>query len=239
MGTHDENNKAEPQNEFLSGFKIKDRMNSQKEETQKPFFNQQMDKQAAIKLDGNDSVQKKAGIGLFQKLHSKFSKGKSNPADAKQKIMMALIPLLFVIMIFMFRQVLCKPQQEALGAQTNNESTLSSKKSADSNIEWRIPDPLPVKIANVAQSGRDASIGTETGNTANNFGVMCIQSIVYSNDRPSVVIGNEIVYLNQEIRGLVVVEINKDYVVFEKDGKRWTRKVSEEIQEENTDENIK
>ena len=49
MGTQDENNMAEPQNEFLSGFKLKNRMESRKDDTQKPVFNQAEKNDRSIK----------------------------------------------------------------------------------------------------------------------------------------------------------------------------------------------
>ncbi len=259
MGTQDENNMAEPQNEFLSGFKLKNRMESHKDDTQKPVLNQgeKNDRSIPYKknasesnsdieinqmgLVDNDSVGKKAGSGLLKKYKSKLSKGKSNQADAKQKVMVALIPILFIVMIFMFRHVLSKPQQDAQGSVPGNETASAVKKSTDNNIEWNIPEPLSIKKNTGAGAEQNTANGTGQENTANDSenGVIYIHSILYSSDRPSVVIGNKIVYLNQEINGAVVVEIHKDYVVFEKDSKRWTQKIAEQIQQNSIEENIK
>lgn len=259
MGTQDENNMAEPQNEFLSGFKLKNRMESRKDDTQKPVVNQAEKNDRSIPykkpasesnsniemnkmgLVDNGSVGKKAGSGLLKKFKSKLPKGKSNQADAKQKIMVALIPVLFIVMIFMFRHVLSKPQQDAQGSIPGNETVSAVKKSSDNKIEWNIPEPLTIKKSTGAGAEQNTASGTGQENITNDAenGVIYIHSILYSSDKPSVVIGNKIVYLNQEINGAVVVEIHKDYVVFEKDSKRWTQKVAEQIQQNSTIENIK
>ena len=67
---------------------------------------------------------------------------------------------------------------------------------------------------------------------------MYVTSILYSTDKPSVVIGERIVYLNQEVNGAVIVEINTDNVVFEKEGRRWTQKLAEEMIQDSLDENL-
>ncbi|MBN2590525.1 MAG: hypothetical protein JXA96_11745 [Sedimentisphaerales bacterium] len=266
MGTQDQSNKAEPQNEFLSGFKIKDRGIAQSEEKQphsaiqaeindgfkedksnsrigsNPYqLTQQMSTNIPLEQVDKNFFGKKSGTGFIQKIKSKIKKEKSESGDTKQRVMMVMIPILFVIMIFMFRQVLSKPPQTSNGASVGNEPALAINDSSDNNIDWKIPNPLPVTNSVSINSGRNTSSSTGQDNTTDSteYGVMYVRSILYSNDKPSVVIGDKIVYLNQEINGVVVVGIEKDYVVFEKEGKRWTQKIAEDIQHGGMSENIK
>ena len=264
MGTQDERNNADPQNEFLSGFRIKDRAGSHKEESQQssvsqavnsdvnktaiesqnnnesnPYrLTQKMDKNINVEKIAENSFEKKAGSELFRKMRSKLINKDSDPVDTRQKIMVALIPILFVVMVFMFRQVLRKPTQDAQAVESKVESAPISKKSSGSDIEWKIPDPLPVKINNPKNVQQNTNGSNDQTDTANNTEEgMYIKSILYTKDKPSVIIGNKIVYLNQEINGAVVVEIQKDYVVFEKDNRRWTQKLAEELPDEKIEEN--
>jgi len=48
---------------------------------------------------------------------------------------------------------------------------------------------------------------------------------VYSEDKPSVVIGNRIVHVGDKINGVTIARINKDSVEFEKDGETWVQRV--------------
>lgn len=270
MGTQEDANKAEPQNEFLSGFKIKDRMVSQGEEEQRSFvtkagkvdgdftskksspesqnrtetnpyrLTQQMSDNTPLEQISNDSFEKKAGTGFVQKLKDKLFQGKSDSIDTRQKVMVVMIPILFIIMIFIFRQVLSKPPKKTKGANSNDKSALAVNKSSDNDIEWTIPEPLPVKMRDPIKFRQRTPSSTAQENQSYNIenGIIYVQSIVYSDDKPSVVINNQIVHLNQEIFGAVVVEINKDHIVFEREGKRWTQKVAEEVPKENVAEEV-
>jgi len=53
-----------------------------------------------------------------------------------------------------------------------------------------------------------------------------VTGILYSEDRPSAVVGNQILYEGDSIRGMKVVKIHKDRVEFERDGKRWEQAVA-------------
>jgi len=52
-----------------------------------------------------------------------------------------------------------------------------------------------------------------------------ITGILYSEDKPSAVIGNRIVYEGDTLHGINVVKIYKEKVEFEKNGKRWTQPI--------------
>jgi len=52
-----------------------------------------------------------------------------------------------------------------------------------------------------------------------------VTGILYSEDKPSAVIGNRIVYEGDTLHGINVVKIYKDKVEFEKNGQRWTQPV--------------
>jgi len=70
MGTHNETNGAEPQNEFLSGFMIKNRAIPKNDETR------QINNDKRAENIGKDSVEKKSGTDFIQNMKSKlFQKG--------------------------------------------------------------------------------------------------------------------------------------------------------------------
>ena len=259
MGTQDEKNAAAPQNEFISGFK--GGAISPGKETEQPFvtrpgkkatglssgrrasslqsdvganpyqLKEQMSRNTGTEKFSNDPFKNNSSSGFIQKVKAKFFNEKSAPGDARQKVMVVMIPILFIIMIFMFRQVLWKAPAKTKAADKDKKSAIAVKKSSSDDIEWKIPDPLPVQMRDPIRFEADAGSITGAQQTSNSSdaAVLNVKSILYSDDKPSVVIGDRLVYLNGKINGAIVVEIHKDYIVFEKDGKRWSQKVAEEV----------
>ena len=58
-----------------------------------------------------------------------------------------------------------------------------------------------------------------------NQGAIIIKDIVYSKDKPSAVIGSQIVYEGDTINGFTIVKINRDSIEFKKDGQKWQQNV--------------
>jgi len=54
-----------------------------------------------------------------------------------------------------------------------------------------------------------------------------VTGIVFSQDRPSAVIGSQVLYEGDTTQGVTVVRIYRDKVQFEKDGAKWTQAVNE------------
>ena len=259
MGTHDNMNGAEPQNEFISGFKSGPM--SYGKETQKSFASQSgksngdfAQRKPAAGLQNrmamssyqngqdagnnnfsgqayNDPFEKNKGIGIIQKIKSRFSNSESGSSDSRQKIMVAIIPVLFIVMVLMFGRVLWKSPKNTKAATKKSSDKSVSVRSTDSEIDWKVPEPLPAKFRDPIKYGNKNSEGGDNRQSdgQNDNGIMNVKSILFSEDKSSAVIGDKLVYLNEQINGATVVEIHKDYVVFEKDGKRWQQKVAEDI----------
>jgi hypothetical protein len=57
--------------------------------------------------------------------------------------------------------------------------------------------------------------------------VIIVRAIVYSDDRPSALIGTKIVYVGDKVNDATIVKINRDSIEFENDESRWVQKVRE------------
>ena len=152
----------------------------------------------------------------LEKIKARLFTPKPGVSPARQKTMVILVPVLFLIMIFAFTRVLSGPSPKTTGAQ----SFAPSKAVAASNdeIDWQIPEPYPTTLRDPMQFG---SVTTTQGGT----GRLAVKGIVYSQNNPSAVIGNQIVHEGETVLGATVVKINKDSVELEMNGKRWTQKV--------------
>ncbi len=252
MGTHDNSNKAEPQNQFISGFIVHGSQKQPPLDTQSsradsgfasrqtsglmnrmvsnPYqLSQQIDKHADKEQSDSASPEKNSCVCFLQKIKSKFlAKANINTGDARQKIMMALIPVLFIIMIFMFRQVLWKEPEKTKAASDNDKVIITVAKSSGSEIDWKVPDPLPVDMRDPIKIKIEKShVSDQIKSSNNDIEELDVKSILYTEDKPSAVIGDRIVYLNQTVNGVTVVEIHQEYIVCEKNGKRWQQRVNE------------
>jgi hypothetical protein len=243
MDTHDKENKAGPQKESSPVFRggpisqddTKAKDQAQNRQTSNPYRLVQ-----SLSEDKNDTkdikeqpvavaepVQKSSPL---KKIKDKFFPKKPGVKNTKQKVMVILMPILFIIMIFMFRQVLSKSPKKTKGT-TNDDATVVGAAGSSSEIDWEIPEPIsmdvrdPIKPATQAQN-QTVSPGAVLIDS-NDLRTLSVRGILYSHDKPSAVIGNKIVHLNDKIDGATVVKIGMDSVVFEKNGKRWTKKVAE------------
>ena len=135
---------------------------------------------------------------------------------ARQKIMAILVPVLSIILIFTFIQVLKTPSRGTNRPQIVEPSNAVA--ASNNKIDWQIPAPYPTELRDPMQFGLTAAAQGGTGR-------LIVKGIVYSEDNSSAIIGAQIVHEGEKVFGATIVNINKDSVEFEMDGKRWTQKV--------------
>jgi len=152
---------------------------------------------------------------VWEQIKNKLLTLKLDASVTKQKVMVVLVPVLFIILIFVFTQVLSVPSGGTTGPQSFG--TTNAAGSGD-KIDWQIPELYPTTLRNPMQFGSAAT-------TPGQSGQLIVTGIVYSRDKPSAVIGAQIVHEGDEVSGVTVVKINKDSVKLELNGKRWTQKV--------------
>ena len=134
----------------------------------------------------------------------------------------------------MFRQVLWKTPDKTKAAAGDDKIITGVDNSAADEIDWKIPDQIPAKMRDPVNVEKDDTLVNEQANLPdNNNDTMNVRSILLSEDKPSVVIGDKLVYLNQTINGTKVVEIHRDYIVLEKEKKRWPQRVEEDNYKQN------
>ncbi len=161
--------------------------------------------------------------GLWQQIKDKLFTPKPGSSPTKQKAMVIMVPVLAIIMIFVFRQVLSKAPHQTEGAGTDDAPVVANADSGH-EIDWKIPEPIavinrdPIKLPDESNTQN-----TEQNETTSEIttGTIIVRAVVYSHDKPSAVIGSKIVYVGDKINGVTIVKINRDSIEFEKDGDRW------------------
>jgi hypothetical protein len=172
------------------------------------------------------------GDGLWQQIKDKLFTPAPGESPAKQKAMVIMIPILAIIMIFAFRQVLSKAPHETKGSETDDTPIPVSNVDSGDEIDWQIPEPIkiitrdPIQLPDEdnTQNGGEQTEQNGTANTEDD-GALIIKDIVYSRDKPSAVIGSRIVYEGDEVNGMTIIKINRDSIEFEKEGERWIQNV--------------
>lgn len=244
MDTHDQENKAGPQNESsrvfrggpISQSEIQSNNRTNNHRDSNPYRLGQPSPGDNTKEQFEITVPVK-GPGLWQQIKGRLFKEEPGVNNTRQKVMVILIPILFIIMVFMFRQVLSKTPQETEGA-TNDDLPAVTTVRSDDEIDWRIPEPIPMQIRDPIKPGTQTAVSNTWRTDSNNTGMLSVRGILYSKDKPSAVIGNRIVHLNDKIDNATIVQIDREFVVFEKDGKKWTKKVAELEMEQEEKEQI-
>ena len=185
------------------------------------------------KADIDKNVSKKSPTvkissqSFWQQIRKKLSKPKpgAGVSTTKQKATVVMIPLLFIVLIFMlFRGGVFGTSAGHIEAPAEDTAPGVVTAGANTKIDWEIPPPYPTTLRDpmrlvpveTAQTGQ-----TETIKTIK----LIVKGILYSEDNPSAVIGNSIVHEGETIRGVSVIKISTDSVEFEMNGKRWTQKV--------------
>jgi len=167
---------------------------------------------------------------FFQQIKNKLSKPKpgAGVSTTKQKATVVMIPLLFIVLIFMlFRGGVFGTSAGHIEAPVEDTASGVATAGANTKIDWEVPAPypttlrdpmrlVPVEIPQTGQTGQ-----TETRKTIK----LIVKGILYSEGNPSAVIGNSIVHEGETIRGVSIIKISIDSVEFEMNGKRWTQKV--------------
>ncbi len=170
-----------------------------------------------------------SGPSLRQRISTKLFASKPGVSSNRQKAMVVLIPVLVIILIFAFRQVLNKSPKKTKGTPVTDTSEVIVKADPVQEIEWQIPEPLPATMRDptvLAAPTHPVENEQPQSQTANQkkSELINLGSIVYSEDRSSAIVNGRIVHAGDEVSGMTVLKVNKDSVEFEKDGERWVER---------------
>ena len=159
---------------------------------------------------------------FLQQIKNKLFKPKSGVSTAKQKATVVMVPLFSIVLIVMlFRGGVFGTGARHTEASAEDNASGVVTAGVNTKIDWEIPAPYPATLRDPMRLVPAATGQTETGKTIK----LIVKGILYTEDKPSAVIGNQIVHEGETIRGVSVIKISKDSVEFELNGETWTQKV--------------
>ncbi len=149
--------------------------------------------------------------------------------DHRQKVMMALIPVLAIAMIFLLKRPF-GARRPAKPAKKATKASAPADVAAPSEITWQLPAPYEL-------GGRDpmrpvppplTAEGQESGTrTTENVVALTVTGILYSADKPAAIVDTQIVHEGQQVAGAIVKKIDRDGVQFEKNGRQWKQTINQ------------
>ena len=153
----------------------------------------------------------------------KLLKPEEGVSTAKQKVMLLLVPVLFVALIFVLLPLFKGPSHRRPGA---GNGSADSAARLGGEIDWEAPAPYPAGLRDPMQPGSTTTSANGTKKAGPGIGVrLIVKGIVYSKENPAAVIGTQLVHEGDVISNATVVKINRDNVEFKMNGKRWMQRV--------------
>jgi hypothetical protein len=156
---------------------------------------------------------------ICKKMESTLLPPKPGVSPTRQKIMLLLVPVLFVAMVVALVQVFAtSPQKKPTPAGV---TSAAKPAGSDIKINWKIPEPYPATLRDPMQSKPTTSTDQVQSSSP------IVRGIVFSEDHPTAIIDTQIVRPGDKISGATVVKISRDCVEFEMNDKKWTQKVEQ------------
>lgn len=170
----------------------------------------------------------KSGPGVFAGLKKTLfgSSAKSlDPHQKKMAMMVGVLAAVFAVVMYI--------SLGGVGKSTVNTKKDNSEENGHSSAtvirpeDWKSPKPLSAELRNatspVTQTSSVEPTGTE--NTDTNPSELVVSGIVFSKNKPTAIINNQIFHEGETINGVRIVKITKEAVEFLDQENRWSQKV--------------
>lgn len=154
---------------------------------------------------------------VWQQVKIKLLTPPEGVSQGKHMATLAAIPILLVVVLVVFGRLFLKGGSK--GAKKENQEIEFVQAAPKTEIAWEKPRQYPASLRDPMTNSLPSSSVT-TGNMN-----VVVRGIVWSEDKPAAIIGTEIVYKGEMIQDLKIVDITRDSVEFEQNGKTWTQKI--------------
>lgn len=183
-------------------------------------------------LSKSKAVSKSGMKPGFSKQIKKTIFGAHSSLDPRQKkagVLVGILSLVFGVVLFVSLGGVGKTQA-VVADDTSSDQTTQSQAAKKTAQNWKSPESLPQDLRNatspvskspVSKPGTEQQSGTETANSDQ----WVVKGIVFSKNKPSAIINNQIFSEGEVFNGITITKITKETVEFEANEKRWTQTV--------------
>jgi hypothetical protein len=201
-------------------------------------FTQSLRKSTFAKQPAVDTFVETTNQSILQRIKDRLFAPKPGVSPTRQKAMIILVPILAIIMIFIYRQLLSSAPDKTEGAPDDDLSAPVAVNDSGGEIDWKIPEPYPTILRDPIKlsDGNAGGSGIWSDTTNKTVGELNVRGIIYSVDRPSAVVGDQIVHISEKVDDIIITKIDREWVEFKKDGKTWIQKVGEKGEELNEEQ---
>jgi hypothetical protein len=139
--------------------------------------------------------------------------------------MVVSVPVLVVAAVFLYRHSFRKAPQET-EASVTGVAPLTAVDELANEIDWLIPDPLPVVVTDPIEDPEQVPIPEqEQIEQPDRQETTNVKAILFSANKPSAIVGGQIVYVGDSIGDATVTNILRDGVEFTRNGETWLQKI--------------
>ncbi|NIA17504.1 MAG: hypothetical protein GWO86_04065 [Planctomycetes bacterium] len=171
-----------------------------------------------------NNIKKKSSSQTLSNIKSKFSEVFHSAGNPRQKVMAALVPLLLIVLIWVIGRAFGTTPIKTIKAGTFDPAPIAARPVKD---KWQTPEKYPDDLRDPMQYSSDSSAPAQEQEQQNSYDKIVVRGIVYSDDSPTAIIGDEIVGVGDKVYGVTVLKINADSVEFQMDDNVWTQKVQD------------
>jgi len=169
----------------------------------------------------------KTGPSISSQVKKTLFGSSKGPLDARQKKMAVLVGVLCVVFGgVVFFSLGGVGQSKAAAADPTEGAVVQSQGTQKKVQDWTSPQPLPADLRDATSIASKKTELTENPVDKGSDPVdLVVKGIVYSQNKPSAIINNQIITEGQTINGATIVRITKDAVEFKSNDKQWTQQV--------------
>ncbi len=152
----------------------------------------------------------------------------------KMRTMVGILAVVFAVVIIWAVKPNIFQSTPDEATPSDDGAVLTTQAAIPRGIQWTLPEPYPsdlrdpmVRIVEepIELPDPEPVADPEPEIVVDEPPELPVKGIVYSEDRPSVIIGTGVYFVGDVVEGVTIVAIGRDEVEFKKDEKRWSTKL--------------
>ena len=177
-------------------------------------------------LPKSSAMAVKTGPGFSSQIRKTVfgSKGSLDPRQKKMAGLVGILSLVFGVVMFVSLGGVGQSKATA-GTDPSQDSVIQNQETKKAAKDWTSPQTLPANLRDATQPVFKQTNATDDGLANTGSGDLVVKGIVFSKNKPSAIINNEILTEGESINGATIVKITKDAVEFKANDKQWTQQV--------------